>query len=113
MMKISNYNQLLAISTLLSGVIIFASLWHQYQKVEQISRSHYQSRLLVQNLDHVFTMSQLWLTTQDLLFSGRQTYLAKGINEQSVQLRQTLTSVKDKLINKAGYNLVLQLIAAT
>ena len=112
-MKISNYNQLLAISTLLSGVIIFASLWHQYQKVEQISRAHYQSRLLVQNLDHVFTMSQLWLTTQDLLFSGRQTYLAKGINEQSVQLRQTLTSVKDKLINKAGYNLVLQLIAAT
>ncbi|MCJ8295608.1 MAG: hypothetical protein MJK15_14485, partial [Colwellia sp.] len=113
MMKISNYNQLLAISTLLSGVIIFASLWHQYQKVEQISRAHYQSRLLVQNLDHVFTMSQLWLTTQDLLFSGRQTYLAKGINEQSIQLRQTLTSIKGKLINKGGYNLALQLISAT
>ena len=112
-MKISNYNQLLAISTLLSGVIIFASLWHQYQKVEQISRAHYQSRLLVQNLDHVFTMSQLWLTTQDLLFSGRQTYLAKGINEQSIQLRQTLTSIKGKLINKGGYNLALQLISAT
>ena len=111
-MKISNYNQLLAISTLLSGVIIFASLWHQYQKVEQISRAHYQSRLLVQNLEHVFTMSQLWLTTQDLLFSGRQTYLAKGINEQSVQLRQTLTSIKSKLINKGGYNLALQLITA-
>lgn len=112
-MKISNYNQLLAISTLLSGVVIFASLWHQYQKVEQVSRAHYQSRLLLQTIEHVFTMSQLWLTTQDLLFSGRQTYLAKGINEQSAQLRQTLASVKGKLANKEGKNLVLQLIAAT
>ena len=112
-MKISNYNLLLAISTLLSGVVIFASLWHQYQKVEQVSRAHYQSRLLVQTLEHVFTMSQLWLTTQDLLFSGRQTYLAKGINEQSAQLRQTLLSVKGKLANKQANKLVLQLIAAT
>ncbi|WP_197411247.1 PAS domain-containing sensor histidine kinase [Colwellia sp. TT2012] len=112
-MKISNYNLLLAISTLLSGVVIFASLWHQYQKVEQISRIHYQSRLLVQTIEHVFTMSQLWLTTQDLLFSGRQTYLAKGINEQSAQLRQTLMSVKGKLANKDGNDLVLKLIVAT
>jgi hypothetical protein len=87
-MKISNYNQLLAITTLLSGVIIFASLWHQYQKVEQISRVHYESRLLVQTVNYTFTMSRLWLTTQDLLFAGRQTYLAKGIKEQSAQLKK-------------------------
>jgi len=109
-MKISHYNQLLAISTLLSGMLIFASLWHQYQKVEQVSRVHHESRLLVQTLDHVFTMSQLWLTTQDLLFSGRQTYLAKGIHQQSAQLKQTLNNIEGKLINKAEKQLVHGLI---
>lgn len=112
-MKISNYNQLLALSTLLSGVLIFASLWHQYQKVENVSREYYESKLLVQTLDHVFTMSQLWLTTQDLLFSGRQTYLAKGISEQSAQLRQTLLDVQGRLATKKSNVLVLQLITAT
>jgi hypothetical protein len=89
-MKISHFNQLLATLTLLSGVLIFASLWHQYQKVEQVSRGHYESRLLVQTVEHVFTMSQLWLTSQDLLFSGRQTYLAKGIHQQSEQLKKNV-----------------------
>jgi len=112
MMKISNYNQLLAITTLLSGVIIFASLWHQYQKVEQLSRAHYESRLLVQTVNHIFTMSRLWLTTQDLLFSGRQTYLAKGIKEQSTQLKKTLTSVEMKTSKTDGKNLVHALIDA-
>ena len=111
-MKISNYNQLLAISTLLSGVVIFASLWHQYQKVEQISRAHYESRLLVQTIEHVFTMSQLWLTTQDLLFSGRQTYLAKGIKSQSEQLKKTLLLVKIKTSNRDDKNLVQALITS-
>ncbi|KGJ96175.1 ATP-binding protein [Colwellia psychrerythraea] len=109
-MRISNYNQLLAISTLLSGVIIFASLWHQYQKVEQVSRAHYESRLLVQTIEHLFTMSQLWLTTQDLLFSGRQTYLAKGISEQSQQLKKTLTLVKIKVPTSDDKYLVQGLI---
>ena len=112
MMKISNYNQLLAITTLLSGVIIFVSLWHQYQKVEKLSRAHYESRLLVQTVNHTFTMSRLWLTSQDLLFSGRQTYLAKGIKEQSTQLKKTLTSVEMKISTTDGKNLVHALIAA-
>lgn len=110
MMRISNYNQLLAISTLLSGVVIFASLWHYYQKVEKISRAHYESRLLVQTVNHTFTMSRLWLTTQDLLFSGRQTYLAKGIKDQSAQLKKTLVLVKMKIPGMDGQNLVDRLI---
>ena len=44
-MKIKVYNQLLAASTLASGMIIFVALWHQNQKVEEISRSHFESRL--------------------------------------------------------------------
>ncbi len=110
-MKISHYNQLLAILTLLSGTVIFASLWHQYQKVEQVSRGHYESRLLMQTVDHVFTMSQLWLTSQDLLFSGRQTYLAKGIHQQSEQLKKTLVSIKNnQIINKRDSVLLDRLI---
>ena len=112
-MKISHYNQLLAILTLLSGTVIFASLWHQYQKVEQVSRGHYESRLLMQTVDHVFTMSQLWLTSQDLLFSGRQTYLAKGIHQQSEQLKKTLVSIKNnQIINKRDSVLLDRLIKA-
>ena len=111
MMRISNYNQLLAITTLLSGVIIFASLWHQYQKVEQVSRANYESRFLVQTVNHIFTMSRLWLTTQDLLFAGRQTYLAKGIKDQSQQLKKTLISVEMKVSKIESKNLVLALIA--
>ncbi|MEW6992941.1 ATP-binding protein [Colwelliaceae bacterium MEBiC 14330] len=112
-MKISHYNQLLAILTLLSGTVIFVSLWHQYQKIEQVSRGHYESRLLMQTVDHVFTMSQLWLTSQDLLFSGRQTYLAKGIHQQSEQLKKTLVSIKDKQVyNNSDNNLLDRLIIA-
>lgn len=107
-MKISNYNQLLAVSTLLSGIIIFATLWSQYQKVEDISRAHFESRLLVQTVEHLSTMSQVWLTTQDLLFSGKQTYLANGINEQSEQLIQTLSTIE--INNKINVNLTEQLI---
>lgn len=111
-MKISNYNQLLAISTLLSGMIIFLALWNQYQKVEKITHEHYESRLLVQTVDHLFTMSQIWLTTQDLLFSGRQTYLAEGISKQSEQLSQTLLMIKQKEPNITTSNLAQQLITA-
>jgi len=109
-MKISNYNQLLAISTLLSGMIIFGTLWQQYQKVEQVSRAHFESRLLVQTIEHLLTMSKIWLTTQDLLFSGKQTYLTNGINEQSQQLLQTLLVVKGKSKDEGSVNLIQQLI---
>ncbi|MBL4899430.1 MAG: hypothetical protein JKX76_07250, partial [Colwellia sp.] len=107
-MKISNYNQLLAVSTLLSGIIIFATLWSQYQKVEDMSRAHFESRLLVQTVEHLSTMSEGWLTTQDLLFSGKQTYLANGINAQSDQLIQTLSSIE--INHKTSVNLTEQLI---
>jgi PAS domain S-box-containing protein len=107
-MKISNYNQLLAVSTLFSGMIIFATLWSQVQKVESISRTHFESRLLVQTVKHLSTMSLAWLTTQDLLFSGKQTYLANGINAQSNQLIQTLLNIKNK--SKITADLIERLI---
>ncbi len=111
-MKISHYNLLLAISTILSGVIIFATLWHQYQTVERASRDHYESRLLVQTINHISTMSKLWLTSQDLLFTGRQTYLAKGIKEQSIHLKKTLRAVKAKVFSSTEKDRVGQLISA-
>ena len=110
-MKISNYNQLLAVSTLLSGMIIFATLWSQYQKVEHISRAHFESQLLVQTIEHLSTMSQVWLTTQDLLFSGKQTYLANGINAQSDQLTQMLLAIDIKDKNKTSASLIKQLVS--
>jgi len=111
-MKISNYNQLLAIFTLLSGMIIFSTLWSQYQKIETVSRHHFESRLLVQTVDHLFITSQIWLTTQDLLFSDRQTYLAKGISEQSSQLIQLLNNVSLRVKGGESEALTYQLIAA-
>jgi signal transduction histidine kinase len=110
-MKISNYNQLLAVSTLFSGMIIFATLWTQYQKVENISRAHFESRLLVQTVEHLSTMSQVWLTTQDLLFSGKQTYLANGINAQSDQLAQTLLAIDINDKNNSSVILIKQLVS--
>jgi len=110
-MKISNYNQLLAVSTLFSGMIIFATLWSQYQKVENISRAHFESQLRVQTVEHLSTMSQVWLTTQDLLFSGKQTYLANGINAQSDQLTQTLLTIDIKNENNNSTDLIEQLVS--
>jgi signal transduction histidine kinase len=110
-MKISNYNQLLAVSTLFSGMIIFATLWSQYQKVENISRAHFESQLRVQTVEHLSTMSQVWLTTQDLLFSGKQTYLANGINAQSDQLTQTLLTIDIKGENNNSTDLIEQLVS--
>jgi len=109
-MKISNYNQLLAVSTLFSGMFIFATLWSQYQKVEDLSRAHFESRLLVQTIEHLSTMSQVWLTTQDLLFSGKQTYLANGINAQSEQLIETLLNVEIRSESEVSIQLKSQLI---
>lgn len=111
-MKISNYNQLLAVATLLSGLAIFATLWNQYQKVEQLSRAHYESRLLKQTVEHLTSMSQAWLTTQDLLFSGQQTYLANGINVQSTQLISTLTIIDSNVYQEASKNTIKHLISA-
>ena len=110
-MKISNCNQLLAVSTLLSAMIIFSTLWSQYQKAEDISRAHFESRLLVQTIEHISTMSQVWLTTQDLLFSGKQTYLAQGINAQSDQLIKTLRTLEVQEKNNSSDKLVRQLIS--
>jgi len=110
-MKISNCNQLLAVSTLFSAMIIFSTLWSQYQKAENISRAHFESRLLVQTIEHISTMSQVWLTTQDLLFSGKQTYLAHGINAQSNQLIKTLRTLNVKEKSDSTNTLVLQLIS--
>ena len=111
-MKISNYNQLLAISTLISGLAIFATLWSQYQKVEEISRANYESRLLVQTVEHLFTMSKIWLTTQDLLYSGRQTYLAKGVIEQSTHLTDTILVIKQHIAGSDDEELTKVLITA-
>ena len=111
-MKIKVYNQLLAASTLASATIIFFALWHQYQKVEEISRTHFESRLSVQTIGHLFTMSQTWLTTQDLLFSGQQTYLANGITKQSKQLSDTLLTIDLKAISQNSHSLIAQLQAA-
>jgi len=58
-MKISHCNQLLAVSTFVSGMIIFTTIWNQYKAVENLSREHFEPRLLVQTVEHVFTMSQV------------------------------------------------------
>jgi len=93
-MKISSYNQLIAIFTLMSGLIVFGLLWDKYQNIEQTSRLHYQTKLTKNNIAHFSTMSQIWLTTQDLFFSGKQSYLASGIISQSRQLQATLEQIK-------------------
>jgi len=111
-MKISHCNQLLAVSTFVSGMIIFTTIWNQYKAVENLSREHFESRLLVQTVEHVFTMSQVWLTTQDLLFSGKQTYLINGINEQSKQLIQALLVIEMKVNSEVTAKLIRQLLAA-
>ena len=111
-MKISHYNQLLAVATLLSSLAMFATLWGQYQKVEQLSRAHYESRLLKQTVNHLSTMSQAWLTTQDLLFSGQQTYLADGVNTQAKQLIDTLLAIKNNAHQTPTNETVNRLITA-
>ncbi len=111
-MKIKVYNQLLAASTLASALIIFVVLWHQYQKLEELSRSHFESRLLVQTVEHLFTMSQTWLTSQDLLFSGQQTYLADGISKQSSQLSETLLNIDLNTVSNESNDLIKQLLTA-
>ncbi|GAA4651913.1 hypothetical protein GCM10023116_41970 [Kistimonas scapharcae] len=95
-MKISNYNQIIAVSTLVIGVCIFGFIWTKYQKVEQVSRFRYESGMSLKTFQHFSTMFQVWLTTQDLFFSGKQSYLARGINEQSKSLVNTLQSLELK-----------------
>jgi len=82
-MKISHYNQIIAVSTLLIGSCIFGFIWSKYQNVEFQSRIHYQSSISSKSFQHFSSMYQIWLTTQDLFFSGKQVYLAGGINKQT------------------------------
>jgi signal transduction histidine kinase len=57
-------------------------------------------------------MSKLWLTTQDLFFSGQETYLAKGIYKQSSQLTQTIIDIKLKTKGNSDKNLAQALLTA-
>jgi len=82
-MKISYYNQIIAVSTLFIGSCIFGFIWTKYQNVEFQSRIHYQSSIHSKSFQHFSSMYQIWLTTQDLFFSGKQAYLAGGINKQT------------------------------
>jgi len=92
-MKISHYNQIIAVSTLLIGSCIFGFIWSKYQNVEYQSRIHYQSSISLKSFQHFSTMFQIWLTTQDLFFSGKQTYLAQGIQQQTDILLKELNAL--------------------
>lgn len=95
-MKISHYNQIIAVSTLLIGSCIFGFIWAKYQNVEHQSRIHYQSSISLKSFQHFSSMFQIWLTTQDLFFSGKQVYLAEGINKQTKVLLDELNALLDK-----------------
>jgi PAS domain S-box-containing protein len=92
-MKISSYHQLIVAFTLISGLLVFSLLWHKYEETKNISQQHYQVQLSLNKLEHFSTMSKIWLTTQDLYYSGKQSYLADGINTQSIQLMETVEQV--------------------
>lgn len=108
-MKISTYNQIIALFTLMSGLIVFGLLWDKYQQIEQASRYHYQAKLAKNNITHFSTMSQTWLTTQDLFFSGKQSYLATGILSQSQQLAATLIQIKSQEVDNNTSNSLIEM----
>jgi len=106
-MKISHYNQIIAASTLFIGSCIFGFIWSKYQDVEYQSRIHYQSSISSKSFKHFTTMFQIWLTTQDLFFSGKQAYLAKGIHQQTDLLLKELDELSTK--SQSPFNALKQL----
>lgn len=66
----------------------------------------------MQTIEHLFTMSQTWLITQDLLFAGQQTYLANGITKQSKQLSETLLAIEVDLVSQRSHQLIKKLQTA-
>lgn len=109
-MKISSYNQLITIFTLGAGLLVFGMLWSKYQRVEHLSRIHYESRLSLKTAEHFSTMTQIWFTTQDLFFSGKQSYLARGIESQAKQLIDTARQINLAPVTSANKPLTLELI---
>jgi len=85
-MKIASYIQIIACTILLLGLIVFSMFWHMYQQTESVAKDHFKAQISSNNFFHFVVLSKSWLTTQDLFFSGHQSYLASGINDQSEQL---------------------------
>ncbi len=109
-MKISSYNQLIAMFTFVAGLVVFSLLWYKYQEVEGLVFHHSESRLALKSIEHFATMSQTWLTTQDLFFSGKQSYLAQGIETQAQLLIQTAQQIQQQNLSSADKTLVTALV---
>jgi len=105
-MKVASYIQIVACTTLLLGLIVFSMFWQMYQQTERVAKQHFQAQISLNNFSHFVVLSKSWLTTQDLFFSGHQSYLANGINNQSEQL---IHSVESLLITNKKNTLATEL----
>jgi len=104
-MKVASYIQIIACTTLLLGLIVFSMFWNMYQQTENVAKQRFQAQISLNNFSHFVVLSKSWLTTQDLFFSGHQSYLANGINNQSEQLIRSVetlltTNIKNTLASE-------------
>lgn len=116
-MRIANYIKIIAITILLLGFIVFGLFWSMYQNSETVNREYRQAKISNNNYLHFVVLVQGWLTTQDLFFSGHQSYLANGIGEQSIQLNKSIVQLiadnSEPLINRDLNSLQKQILETT
>ena len=116
-MRIANYIKIIAITVFLLGFIVFILFWSMYQNSETVNREYRQAQISNNNFLHFHVLVQGWFTTQDLFFSGHQSYLANGISEQSIQLNKSIVQLiadnSERSINRDLTSLQKQILETT
>ncbi len=82
----------------LGGALVAAGLiLASYQSRESARDVNEQSVLVLRDIAHLETALSQWFTTVDLFFNAQQSYLASGIERQSLQIRNIVDMIEQQL----------------
>ena len=89
-MKIAVQSQMLVMSCFIISLLSFCVLGLQFYQSSQTQTELSQIEIEKGQINHLESMLGQWLTTVDLFFNNRQSYLVMGIERQGIQIKEKL-----------------------
>ncbi|MFY8297916.1 sensor histidine kinase [Pseudoalteromonas sp. SS15] len=92
-MKIAVQSQMLVMSCFIISLLSFCVLGLQFYQSSQTQTELSQIEIEKSQINHLESMLGQWLTTVDLFFNNRQSYLVMGIERQGIQIKEKLKNL--------------------
>lgn len=93
-MKIAVQSQMLVMSCFIISLLSFCVLGLQFYQSSQTQTELSQIEIEKGQINHLESMLGQWLTTVDLFFNNRQSYLVMGIERQGIQIKEKLKNLE-------------------